>query len=73
MAFEGLGKLLIYIGIIIVLIGGFFLLMARLPWIGKLPGDLVIRKNGFAIYIPITTMIIVSLFLTVLFNLILRR
>ncbi len=73
MAFEGLGKLLIYIGIIIVLIGGFFLLMARLPWIGKLPGDIVIRKSGFTLYIPITTMIIVSLFLTILFNLILRR
>ena len=73
MAFEGLGKLLIYIGIVIVLFGGLLMLMARVPWIGKLPGDLIIHKAGFKIYIPVTTMILASLFLTVLFNLLLRR
>ncbi|NQU17521.1 MAG: DUF2905 domain-containing protein [Candidatus Saganbacteria bacterium] len=73
MAFEGLGKLLVYIGIVIVLIGGFFMLLAKLPWIGKLPGDLVVERQGLKIYIPLTTMIIMSIFLTIFFNLILRR
>ena len=73
MAFEGLGKLLIYIGVIVLMIGGLLLLLARVPWIGKLPGDLIIQRSGIKIYIPITTMILVSIFLNILFTFILRR
>jgi len=49
------------------------MLLAKLPWIGKLPGDLVVERQGLKIYIPLTTMIIMSIFLTIFFNLILRR
>ena len=72
MALEGLGKLLIYVGIAIVLVGALLMLAGKVSWLGRLPGDLLIKKTGFTIYIPITTMILVSLFLTLLFN-ILRR
>jgi len=73
MAVESLGRLLLYIGIITVLIGAFFILVAKVPWFGRLPGDIVIRREGFTLYIPIATMILVSIVLTVLLNLIFRR
>ncbi|MBI5399253.1 DUF2905 domain-containing protein [Candidatus Saganbacteria bacterium] len=73
MATEPLGRMLLYIGIVLVLIGGFFILMAKIPWFGRLPGDFIYNNGRLSIIIPITTMILVSLMLTVLLNLVLRR
>jgi len=73
MAIESLGRMLLYIGMVMVLIGGFFILAARVPWFGRLPGDIVYRKEGFALYIPITTMLLVSLVLSILLNIVWRR
>lgn len=73
MAIESLGRMLIYIGIIIVVIGGFFLLMGKLPWFGRLPGDIVYRREGLTVYVPLATMILVSLVLTLLLNLVWRK
>jgi low affinity Fe/Cu permease len=73
MAIESLGRMLIYIGVVMVLIGGFFILVARVPWFGKLPGDIVYRRDGFSLYIPFATMILVSLMLTLLMNIVWRR
>ena len=57
---------LIIIGIIVIVIGIFWPWLSKLP-IGKLPGDIVIDKPNFKIYIPITTMIIISAVLTFIF------
>ena len=65
--------MLLYIGVILMLIGGFFLIMAKLPWFGRLPGDFVYQREGLTIIFPLTTMILVSLVLTILLNLIWRR
>ena len=73
MALEGLGRLLIYIGIIIVVLGGFLLLLAKMPWFGKLPGDIAWHKEGWTIYIPLTTMVLVSVVLTIILNIIFRK
>ena len=73
MAIESLGRMIIYIGVVMVVIGGFFLLMARLPWFGRLPGDIVYQREGLKIYIPIATMILVSLIMTLLLNIVWRR
>lgn len=70
---ESLGRLLIYIGVITVLIGAFFILVAKVPWFGKLPGDIIYRREGMTVYVPIATMILVSLVLTLLLNIIWRR
>jgi len=64
-----LGKMLILLGVFIILIGLFLLLGDRIPWIGKLPGDIIIRKEKFSFYFPITTCIIISIILTLLFTL----
>lgn len=64
-----LGKLLVLLGVFIVLMG--LLLMAgdKLPWIGRLPGDLLIKKGKVTFYFPIVTCIVISLILTLLFTL----
>ncbi len=61
-----MNKILITIGILILLIGVLWPILSKLP-IGKLPGDIVVKKDGFSFYLPITTMIIVSVFLSILF------
>jgi len=73
MALESLGKLLIYIGVCIVMAGAFFMLLSKIPWFGKLPGDLALQRSGWTIYIPITTSLLVSILITLILNFIFRR
>jgi len=67
--FGGIGKLLILWGVILILIGLFLTVMPHIPLIGRLPGDIIIRKKNFQFYFPIVTCIIISLVLTFLLNL----
>lgn len=66
------GRILLVIGLVLVVVGGLAVLGVRLPF-GRLPGDIAIEGERGGIYIPIATMLIVSVVLTVLFNLFLRR
>lgn len=72
MGLGPLGKLLILLGIFIILIGFLLILSDKLPWIGRLPGDIVIKKDRFTFYFPLATCILLSLLLTFIFW-ILRR
>lgn len=65
---EGLGRLLIYIGGGLLLLGLLFILIGRLPGVGRLPGDIVIQRGNLTVYIPLGTMLVVSLFLTLILN-----
>ncbi len=66
-----IGKLLIVLGIMIVLLGVILTFAEKLPLgLGKLPGDVVIKKDNFTFYFPIATSLILSLVLTLLLNLI---
>jgi len=60
-------------GIIIFTIGGIFYLFKFLPSSGNLPGDFTIRKKNLVIYFPLATSILISVILTIVLNLILRR
>jgi uncharacterized membrane protein YkgB len=62
-----LGKMLILLGVLIIVIGFLLLIGEKIPWIGKLPGDIIIRKEKFSFYFPITTSIIISVLLTLFF------
>ena len=64
-----LGKVLIIIGLVIAGIGIILVLTPKVPWLGKLPGDILIKKDNFRFYFPVTTCIIVSIILTLLFYL----
>lgn len=56
-------KYLLLIGAIIILAGLFWPWLSKLP-IGKLPGDIVIDKPNFKLYIPVTTMLIISILIS---------
>ncbi len=62
------GKLFIVIGILFIIIGLAFMFGDKIPYIGKLPGDIFIKKERFSFYFPITTSIIISIVLTILFS-----
>jgi hypothetical protein len=68
--FEPIGRSLVVIGVFITILGAIMLVTPRLPWLGRLPGDIVIRTENATVYIPITTMLIVSVVLSVVLNVI---
>ena len=65
---QGMGKLLVILGILLVIIGLAFMFGDKIPYIGRLPGDIYVKKERFAFYFPITTSIIISIILTILFS-----
>ena len=65
-----MGKFLIIAGIILVVAGLVLHFAARFPWPDKLPGDIVIDRGNFKMYIPITTSIIISIVLSLILYLI---
>ena len=67
------GKLLIVCGLLIAAVGVVLVLAARLPWVGRLPGDIRIQSGHWTFYFPLATSIVVSLVLTLAFWLIGRR
>ena len=62
------GRVLIILGFIIVALGIVILLAGRLPFIGHLPGDILIRRGGGSFYFPIVTCLLLSIALTVVLN-----
>jgi hypothetical protein len=70
---ENIGKLIVGIGFILVIVGlCFWLFGDRLGWLGHLPGDIVIKRPGFTLYVPITSMLIISIVLSLALSLIYR-
>jgi uncharacterized protein HemY len=61
-----LGRLLFFAGLVIAGIGLFLWLGGRIPF-GKLPGDIVIQRENFSFYFPLTTCLLISAILTLLF------
>ncbi len=63
---AGIGKLLILMGIILIVFGGILVFLPKIPWLGKLPGDLFFKGEKISFYFPLTTSILISLLLTLL-------
>jgi hypothetical protein len=66
------GRVLLGVGLVLVVLGGLMLLGERLG-LGRLPGDVVFKRKNVSIYLPIATSLLISLVLTLVFNLWLRR
>jgi len=62
----GVGRILMIVGGALLLLGALFSFGARIPWLGRLPGDIVIERNNFRFYFPITTSILISVILSLL-------
>jgi hypothetical protein len=66
------GKMLILLGVLLVVAGVIMVGLEKLPWIGRLPGDIHIERRNFSIHFPIVTSLLLSVILTILLNLFLR-
>ena len=68
-----LGKLLIVIGLLIAGIGCVLILAGKIPWLGRLPGDIFYRGKNVSVYFPLMTSLIISVILTLILWFINRR
>jgi len=63
------GKIFIYLGLLLIVIGILFIVGPKIPYIGRLPGDIYIKKENFVFYFPLMTSIIISIILSLIFYL----
>jgi hypothetical protein len=70
---AGLGRLLILAGLGLAAVGVVLILAGRVPFLGRLPGDIVIQRDSWTLYFPLATMLLLSLVLTLVLNLLARR
>jgi len=64
---HSIGKTLLTVGLVIAMVGAAILLFGRIPFLGRLPGDITVQRPGFTLYVPLAT----SLLLSVLVSLVL--
>jgi len=72
MWFQGIGKILILVGAFVVFLGLLLVLWQRIPFLGKLPGDIFVQKGNFQLFFPIATCVIISVLLTVIVNVVIH-
>lgn len=72
MELQNLGKMVVLAGVFLVIFGLLLMFSNKLPFIGKLPGDFVFKRDNFSFYFPLATSIILSIILTLVLNFLLR-
>jgi len=70
---EPLGRALVVLGIVIAAIGAVLIVGPRIPLLGRLPGDIRIERDGFTLYLPLATMLLISVIASVILGLLGRR
>lgn len=70
---HSIGKLLLIAGVITAAFGGLLLLSGKIPWLGRLPGDIIIQRKNFTLYLPLMTSILLSVLITFIVWLLGRR
>lgn len=70
---QGIGKALIIFGVILIGAGLLLAFFNKIPFLGKLPGDMLIHKKNFTFYFPLATSILISIILSLIFWLWPRR
>lgn len=63
---QGLGKILVVFGVVMALAGLVVMVLPKMPWIGRLPGDIIIKKESFSVYAPLTTSVLLSILLSLI-------
>ena len=58
---SDLGKSIIFVGIVLIIVGILMTMAGKIPGVGKLPGDIFIKKENFSFYFPLTTCILLSI------------
>ena len=70
---QYIGKYLIVAGAILISIGVLLLFSGKIPWLGRLPGDILIKKENFTFYFPITTSVFLSIVLSAVAYFLMRK
>ena len=70
---SDLGKALIGLGLLLVIVGGLLVLTGRVPFLGRLPGDIHIQRGNWSFYFPLTTSLLLSVVLSLIFLFLSRR
>lgn len=70
---SGLGKMIFIAGIIIAVVGLIIMFFNKIPFIGKMPGDIIIKKDNFTFYFPIVTSILLSIILSLIIYFLRRK
>jgi len=70
--FPQLAKIIIFAGSLLILIGILFLFGSKIPYFGKLPGDIYIKRGNFTFYAPITSLLIISIILSIIVSIIFK-
>ncbi len=65
---QDFGKILLFFGAFLVIVGIILLLIPKIPLLGRLPGDIVIKRGNFTFYFPLATSIILSILLSIIFS-----
>ena len=68
-----LGKALVLFGVVLIVVGALIQIFHKIPWLGRLPGDIYIKKENMSFYFPLATSLLISLILTLLLNLFGRK
>lgn len=63
---SGMGKILIIAGCLMALLGIILLFADKIPWLGRLPGDISIKRDNFSFYFPLTTSILLSILISLI-------
>ncbi|NMC75291.1 MAG: DUF2905 domain-containing protein [Geobacteraceae bacterium] len=63
---TGVGRMLIVAGLVIAAVGGLLLLSGKIPWLGRLPGDILVKREKFTFYFPLATSLLISLLLSLI-------
>jgi len=63
---AGIGRMLVFFGLLLVGLGVLLTLSDKVPWLGRLPGDIYVKRDNFTFYFPVTTCILLSVGLTLL-------
>jgi len=66
---SDIGRMLLLVGGLLAVVGLIMLLAGKVPFLGRLPGDIVYHKGGTTIYLPLVTCLLLSLILSLLWNL----
>jgi hypothetical protein len=64
---QEIGKSLIIFGVILIAVGLFLTFFNKIPFLGKLPGDIYIQKKNFSFYFPLMTSLLISVVLSLIF------
>jgi hypothetical protein len=70
---QEIGRMIVVIGVLLVVVGVLLIFSDKIPWIGRLPGDIVVRRKNFTFYFPIATCILLSILVTILLRVFFRR